>query len=201
MNEEWRDVVGYEGLYQVSNYGNIKSCDRYVNSRYGCKRFSKGIMLKKVLNSDGYHVVALCKDGKHREGKVHRLVAEAFIPNPENKPCIDHINTNRTDNVVENLRWVTPKENSNNKITLQSIRGENAYWFGKHQKEEAKEKISKRNSKRIYQCDLDGNVIRIYKSAVDASNELKCVPTAIRNCLRGRCKSCKGFTWKYVYND
>lgn len=200
MKEEWREVVGYEGLYQVSNYGNVKSYDRYVNCNGG-KRLSKGRILKKVLNSDGYHVVCLHKDGKQCEGKVHRLVAEAFIPNPDNKPCIDHINRNRTDNMVENLRWVTPKENSNNELTLQSIRGENAYWFGKHHKEEAKEKISKRNRKGICQCDLDGNVIRTYKSSVEASNELHCVPTAIRNCLRGRSKSCMGFTWKYVNNE
>lgn len=67
--------------------------------------------------------------------------------------------------------------------------------------EEAKEKISNRNRKGICQCDLDGNVIRTYKSSVEASNELYCVPTAIRNCLRGRSKSCMGFTWKYVNNE
>lgn len=105
-NEVWKDIEGYEGLYQVSNMGNVKSVG------YGKER-----VLKFGKNNDGYLRVVLYKEGKGKTHKVHRLVAQAFIPNPENKEQIDHLNTIRTDNRVENLRWVTPKENNNNPLT------------------------------------------------------------------------------------
>ena len=105
-NEVWKDVVGYEGLYQVSNMGNVKSVG------YGKER-----VLKPGKDSRKYLTVSLSKSKKPKTFLVHRLVAQAFIPNPDNKPCIDHINTITTDNRVENLRWVTPKENVNNPLT------------------------------------------------------------------------------------
>ena len=98
--EIWKDVVGYEGLYQVSNMGRVKSLN------YGRER-----ILKASDNGSGYLYVALCKKGKYKNFLVHRLVAMVFISNPENKPCIDHIDTNKRNNKVENLRWVTHEEN------------------------------------------------------------------------------------------
>lgn len=115
--EEWKDIEGYEGLYQVSNEGRVKSLDRYVDNFWGTKQFVRGRILKETTDKDGYLMVYLCKDGKPKGRKVHRLVAEAFIPNTENKPQIDHINTVRDDNRVENLRWVSCKENSNNPLS------------------------------------------------------------------------------------
>ena len=103
MTEIWKDIEGYE-VYQVSNLGNVrrvKLLKQYSDERRG-----------------GYFFVSLCKDGKVKTARVHQLVANAFIPNPENKPCIDHINTDRKDNRVENLRWCTHKENSNNPLTI-----------------------------------------------------------------------------------
>lgn len=103
--EQWKDIEGYEGLYQVSDMGNVRNV-KYNRS------------LKPVLNPGGYLKVILSKDGKRKTCKVHRLVAEAFIPNPDNKPTVDHINTIRTDNRVSNLRWFTHKEQMlDNKIT------------------------------------------------------------------------------------
>lgn len=111
--EEWKDIQGYEGLYQVSNEGNVKSL--------GGKRYKVTRILDGYVQSTGYRVFNLWKDGKPKLLTVHRLVAEAFIPNPENKPCIDHINTIRTDNRVENLRWVTHRENNSNPITRNNM--------------------------------------------------------------------------------
>ena len=102
MKELLVDICGFEGLYQISNQGRVFSV-------------KKKIFIKlDENNQQGYQVVKLCKNGKRYKFRVHRLVAEAFIPNPENKPCVDHINTIRNDNRVENLRWVTYKENLDN---------------------------------------------------------------------------------------
>ena len=115
MNTEiWKDIKGYEGYYQVSNLGRIRSLDRWGK---GIKKFYKGKIISQSKHPTGYMMVSLCKDASARTFKVHRLIAEAFIPNPENKPCIDHINTIRDDNRIENLRWCTHKENVNNPKT------------------------------------------------------------------------------------
>lgn len=123
MKEIWKDVVGYEGLYQVSNLGRVRSLDRVVNITGRGTRKLKGKLRKITLDSKGYPSVSLssgnCVDKGHR---VHRLVCEAFIPNPENKLYVDHINTVRTDNRVENLRWVTFDENMHNPITMKKIK-------------------------------------------------------------------------------
>ena len=120
--EEWKDIKGYEGLYQVSDWGNVKSLPRLskrTSSRHrGTSILIEERIIKQSLQTSGYRVVGLNKDGKNKQFQVHRLVAEAFIPNPDDKPEIDHINTIRTDNRVENIRWCTHIENMNNPITL-----------------------------------------------------------------------------------
>lgn len=111
--EEWKDVKGFEGLYQVSNEGRVKSLG---GNRYKVIRFLKG-----YIQITGYRVFTLWKNGKYKLLTGHRLVAKTFIPNPENKPCVDHINTIRTDNRVENLRWCTVKENNSNINTRKNM--------------------------------------------------------------------------------
>ena len=110
--EQWKDIEGYEGLYQVSDMGNVKSLVSNKN-------------LKPYTTSFGYLQVNLSKDGKKKTFKVHRLVARAFIENPENKEEVDQIDTNRTNNRVTNLRWVTRKENQNNPLTKERIKTAN----------------------------------------------------------------------------
>lgn len=123
--EEWKPVLGFEGLYEVSDWGNVRSVDRYVenfNPLFGkmIRRFWKGKALKKVKAKDDYLVVCLHDaDHKQHEGKIHRLVAEAFIPNPQNKPIVGHTKTlengleDKTANEAWNLAWMTPEENLN----------------------------------------------------------------------------------------
>lgn len=153
--EIWKDIVGYEGLYQVSNLGRVRSCDKYVSYRWG-ERLIKGKMLKPHFRGRGYIQYSLVNKQKQNNFYIHRLVAEAFIPNPDNKPCIDHINTDKTDNRVENLRWVTHSENSNNPLTVEKHRYDTKKWIrkkghplqGKHLSDEHKRKIS--NSLKKY---------------------------------------------------
>jgi len=118
MKEEFRDIKDYEGLYQVSNFGRVKSLERMMWNGKGWYH-RKEIILKFGDTGDdrgngcpGYNVVNLLKNGIQIQFRVHRLVAEAFILNSENKPYVNHKNSNRKDNRVENLEWVTPKENS-----------------------------------------------------------------------------------------
>ena len=147
MDEIWKDINGYEGLYQVSNKGRVKSLDRYATN-HSKKQFRPERILKQNIQQAGRSkrcMVVLSKEGKLRPVRVHRLVAEAFIPNPENKPFIDHIDTDSTNNKVENLRWVTAKENSNNPLSKKhssEAKIGHPYW-GKPFTDETKKKISK----------------------------------------------------------
>ena len=111
--EIWKDIDGYEGLYQVSNRGRVKALNFARSGKEG--------IVKQQTNHNGYNVVYLSRNDERKKFSVHRLVALTFIPNIENKPCVDHINTIRDDNRVENLRWVTHKENCNNELTKEHM--------------------------------------------------------------------------------
>jgi hypothetical protein len=107
--ELWKDIKGYEGMYQVSNYGNVRSLDRYDS----IGRFKTGTILSEGDNGNGYKNVQLYKDGQGRMYYVHRLVAEAFIPNPDNLPQVNHMDEDKSNNCVTNLEWCTNEYNSN----------------------------------------------------------------------------------------
>lgn len=111
MEEIWKDILGYEGIYMVSNIGRVKSLDRYIDHPITKKTLLKGVMREIDINSDGYPLIRLCKNGMSVSRSVHRYVAEAFIPNPLNLPEVNHKNGVKTDNSVENLEWVTRSEN------------------------------------------------------------------------------------------
>lgn len=130
MCEVWKDIPIYEGLYEASNYGRIR------NKRNGKIKIQRD-------NGRGYQYVNLWKNNKGRNEYVHRMVAMAFIPNPENKPCVDHINTDRADNRVENLQWVTYTENNLNPITNQKMRDSWRYKVNKEETQKTKKKVGK----------------------------------------------------------
>ena len=112
MSEEWRDIKGYEGLYQVSNYGRVRSVARIVTWKNNqIKSYKSRIM--KIRQKNGYCTVSLYKNFNSKDIRVHRLVGEAFIPNPDNLPFINHIDENKQNNRVENLEWCTRQYNNN----------------------------------------------------------------------------------------
>jgi len=136
MIEEWRDIEGYEGYYQVSNLGRVRSVDRFDDRGF----HQRSCILKSTDNGKGYRTVGLTKKAKGKRVRVHRLVAHAFIPNPDNKPYVNHKDETRDNNNVDNLEWVTHKENINygthndrvakaNSIPIKVIYPDNTYEY------------------------------------------------------------------------
>ena len=111
MEEIWKNIVGYEGYYQVSNFGNVKAIDRCIVKSNGVVQPRSGHVMCKTINQDGYPTVKLSKDGKSERIAVHRLVAIAFIPNPDNLTEVNHLDFNRQNSRADNLEWVEHKDN------------------------------------------------------------------------------------------
>lgn len=158
--EVWKDIKDFEGLYMISNLGNVKSF--YTNK-----------ILKLKKDKDGYLLVNIYKNHKNYCKKVHRLVAQAFIPNVYNYKEINHIDENKANNVVSNLEWCTRKYNNNYKNKNQSI------------------------SKRVNQYDLNGNYIATYNSTMEATRKLG-INRNISACCLGKAKTCGGYIWRYA---
>lgn len=130
MDEIWKDVIGYEGLYRVSSLGSVKSVTRYVKTvhkGYEGSRLIKERVLKPYLGKHGYFILTMRKNGRYKTEEVHRLVALAFIPNPDDLPCVNHKDENKQNNSVDNLEWCTRAYNNNygnrNKKISQSRKG------------------------------------------------------------------------------
>ena len=159
MEETWKEIPGFEGYYEVSTEGNVRSIDRIINCPWGKCYTAKGKQKSICAFKTGYLYVNLYKEHKTYKESVHRLVALAFIPNPEDKAFVDHIDGNRANNKVDNLRWCTRKENANNPITRQRLKDKPINWVhlkdlhnkkrGSHLSEETKRRISESQKKRL----------------------------------------------------
>lgn len=112
MEEIWKDIIGYEGFYKVSNLGNVKNLERSIKNGVNSSFILKERILKQVKNKIGYIGVGLHKKGVRKQAMIHRLVGIHFIPNTENKPQINHKDGNKTNNSIENLEWCTHSENA-----------------------------------------------------------------------------------------
>lgn len=111
MKEIWKPIEGYEGLYEVSNFGRVRSLDHFETNGV-CVILYKGKNIVGSVSKHGYHVVSLCKHGVQKSFKTHRIVAKTFIPNPKNYPCVNHKDQNRLNNFVDNLEWCTYSYNN-----------------------------------------------------------------------------------------
>lgn len=161
INENWKPVKGYEGLYEVSDLGNVRSLNY--------KKTGDVRLMHPAKNKDGYLHLGLRKDGEYRQYGVHRIVAEAFIPNPDNLPQVNHKDENPLNNNVSNLEWCTCMYNNN---------------YGKH-------------SKYVVQYTKDGVLLKVHKGISVASRETNVDFRNISDCCRGKQKSAGGYIWRY----
>lgn len=174
--EIWRDIDGFEGRYQISSEGRIKSVDVYTIDTIGRRQLHRGKFLKVRYDKDGYKKISLY-DGKSYS--IHRLVAQAFIPNPNNYPIINHKDENKQNNCVENLEWCSAQYNS--------------MWGTK--RERHKEKVKK----SVMQYDMDGTFIKKWDSIKDATYSIVGHNSGrIIDCLKGRSVSAYGYRWEYA---
>lgn len=173
----WKPVKGYEGRYVVSNYGCVKSLDIYVNCKNG-KRLYKGRVKPQYRNNRGYVMVSLCKDNKADYHLVHRLVAEAFVDNVDNKPQVNHIDGNILNNCASNLEWVTDNEN---KIHSSITAGG-----------------TQRPKKRCIVTDIDSGTTHNFDSLRDAERALNLDHGSVMKVLSGRYHTHRGFHIAYV---
>lgn len=174
MQEQWKDIEGYEGLYEVSSLGRVRGKDRFINNRIQKSRLMFG-----ALHSDGYHIINL----QGTTYRAHRLVAKAFIPNPDNKPHINHIDGDKLNNFVTNLEWVTDLENSKHAIAI----GLNNIGI-----------VERR--RKVAQYTVDGELVQIHESVYAAS--LAMGNEAYRPNIKSVCyhkrNHAYGYVWRFV---
>ena len=177
--EIWKDIKGFEGLYQVSNMGRVKSLERVTIRKDGKKLPVEERILKPETERTGYLRVQLYdSSGKTKRIKVHRLVCEAFHENPKKKPCVNHIDENKANNAASNLEWCTVAENNN------------------HGTRNARS--AKSLSKPVGQYTLEGELIKIWESTHEVERQLGFDQGYISKAARGKLKTAYGYVWKYL---
>lgn len=182
MQEIWKDIPGFNGKYRISNFGNVMSVN-YLNT--GVNQ-----LLAAKKHHTGYLVVVLSLGSRtsKKTCTVHSLVAKNFIPNPDNKPCVNHIDGNKENNRVDNLEWVTYKENTRHAIET-GLRDphKNNHPHGENTV----------NSRSVVQYTKDGKYVRTWGCISDAARFINAKPASIVNNAKGRTKSVKGYIWRY----
>lgn len=177
----WAPIKGYEGYYEVSDSGQVRSLDRVIKAKNGISYHKRGKIMKLTQimshNEPGYLVVNLRKNGNSCVCFVHQLVAESFIPNPNNLPVVNHKNGNKTKNEVSNLEWTTYKDNNLHALAngLRQPRGT-----------------------KVKQIDSSGNVVDVFRSVCEASRKTGIGRGSISHCINGRCNRAGGFLWERV---
>lgn len=186
MEEVWKPIKGYEGIYEVSSYGRVRSLERIdtrPNPRTG-KAMNFTTKQRIITNRNhpkGYKTVLLRKGGSSEQFLLHRLVARAFIPNPQNLPCVNHKDEDKTNNRADNLEWCSQQYNVN-------------YGTGV---ERMKKSIHKK-LRKFGQYDMDGNLIATFTTSSEASRQTGISRSAISLALIGRNASSGGYRWKYI---
>ena len=190
LTEEWKPVEGFEGLYLVSNLGKIYSIRNKT-------------MLKPLVTRAGYNRVHLSVDGKVSSLTVHRIVAKAFVPNPEGKPTVNHKNEIKADNRAENLEWMTNKEQNIYGTRIDRAREHTDYksrnidYASVASKHDYK-RMGLQFSKSVYQMDLSGNILFKHSGITAASKKTGINAGKICECAQGKRKAAGGFVWQYV---
>ena len=182
MKEIYKDINGYDGKYKISNFGNVLSMNYRGNTK-------KPNVLTPIKHHLGYMLIHLVgKDKKIKMKMIHTLVADAFIPNPENKKYVNHIDGNKQNNHVSNLEWVTSKENMNHAIRT-GLRNPH--------KNNHPKGADTPNSTIILQYTKDGKLVKQWECISEASRHIGCNPSSIINNAKGRTKTLHGFIWRY----
>ena len=182
MLEIWDDIKGYEGLYQVSNMGRVKSFPRHGTHT------QEEHILKLGINHKGYLQVKLTKDSKSKTFVVHRLVAQTFILNPNNLPQVDHYDDNKENNIAYNLQWISNEDNMAKSWQTGARSIEKTYKRGK---DNACARI-------VNQYNLEGNFIKTWYCIRDIENELGCDNRNISACCRHKRPTAYGYKWEYA---
>lgn len=195
MEEIWKDITGYEGLYQVSNLGRIKSLDKlmlvYGFHKTPIQAIRKGKILSPRKNSDGYEKVSLTKDNVSKQYFVHRLVAICFIDNVNGYEEVNHIDGNKTNNNITNLEWCTHLENMQH-CYVNNLRKKSTTHYGLKYGNSP-------NAKKVYQYDLNMNFITSGSSISEAAEFIGVDSSNISRCCSGETKTCKGFIWRTTF--
>ena len=180
--EEWKDIKGYEGIYQVSNFGRVRSVERKVRANICGFRIVKEKILSMCKSKNGYYTVVLSKSGKNKSLSIHRLVAKEFIDNPKQYKEVNHKDENKLNNCVENLEWCNRKYNANYGTSV--------------------ERCAKTKFKPVYMIDVNTHeILRTFDSLKRASQETGISNKNISSVCLHKSKTAGGYSWRFVYGN